>query len=174
MHKSLKWIGFSVIAVLGVCLLFSAPASAQPRPMAEDVFTPIAKGYDLMREGKFDAAEFEFKTALSKDRYNPFALNNLAALEERRGKLKDAMAYLTDAGTHANDYLQKFEQICFPGGLCTAVKPTKEVGPTSMVATVVAENMAKLKDKIAKTPSPPVPSTPPKMDIKQPVKEKGK
>jgi tetratricopeptide (TPR) repeat protein len=131
--------------------------------MPEDVFTPLTKGYDLFRDGKYEAAEYQFKEALKADRYNPFALNDLAALSERQGKLKEAMAFLTDAQTYAANYTDKLEQACFPGGLCSAAKPVKIVGPTSMIATVVADNMAKLKDKMAKTPMPPEPSTPPPM-----------
>jgi Flp pilus assembly protein TadD len=158
-----------VLALMAVAalVLTCSLALAQPKGaalMAEDVFTPLTKGYDLFRDGKYEAAQHEFEAALKADRYNPFALNNLATLMERQGKLKDAMAFLTDAQTHAADYKDKLEQTCFVGGLCAAAKPVKIVGPTSMIATVVADNMAKLKDKIAKTPAPPQPSTPPPME----------
>ena len=165
-----KWV--ALLSVLSLVLLASV-AMAQPRPMPEDVFTPLAKGYDFMRDGKYEAAEFEFKAALSKDRYNPFALNNLAAIKAQQGKLKDAMAYMTDAGTYAKDYLQKYQQVCFTEGLCTGVKPVKETGTESAIAKVIAENMAKLKAKIAATPEKPVPSSPPPME-KMPPEKKGK
>lgn len=135
-----------------------------PRPlMNEDVFTPIAKGYDLLRDGKYEAAEYQFKDALSRDRYNPFALNNLGVLQERNGKLKDALAYLTDAKAHAPEYLEQVETTCFVGGLCNAVKPVRKLGTTSAIAPIVDDNYNKLQDKIAKTPTAPEPSTPPKM-----------
>jgi Flp pilus assembly protein TadD len=163
MRKSVSVAVMSFLVLVGFSLLLTAPTMAQPRPMAKDVLTPLAKGYDLMRQGKYDAAEFEFKTVLKRDRYNPFALNNLAALEENKGHLKDAMAYLTDAQTHAAEYYNKVEQTCFVGGLCAAIKPKKDVGQTSTVAPVIAENMKKLQAKMAATPSKPEPSTPPKM-----------
>ena len=141
--------------------------------MSQDVFTPLTKGYDLMRDGKYVAAEAEFKTALSRDRYNPFALNNLAAIKVQEGKLKEALAYLTDASAHAKDYLDKYQEVCFTGGLCTGVKPVKVLGTESAIAKVVAENMAKLKAKIAATPEKPVSSTPPPME-KVPATQKGK
>ncbi len=128
----------------------AAPPATGPRVMADDVYTPLSKGYDLFRDGKYDAAEAQFKEALKADRYNPFALNNLAALYERQGKPQDAMAFLTDAQVHAAEYKDKLQQTCFTGGLCAAVKPVKEVGPASMIATVVADNMAKLKEKMGK------------------------
>jgi tetratricopeptide (TPR) repeat protein len=155
-----------LVALLGLVSLsvaFSAPAMAQPRPMAEDVFTPLIKGFDFMQAGKYDAAKMEFETALQKDRFNPFALNNLAALVEKQGKMKDAMAYLVDAQKYAPKYLDKVEQTCFVGGLCAGVKPRREMGQTSAIATVVAENIQKLQAKMAQTPTAPEPSTPPKM-----------
>jgi Flp pilus assembly protein TadD len=168
-----KWSTVLALSVLAVFLVINSSALAQPRMMPEDVFTPLTKGFDLMRDGKYEAAEFEFKTALSRDRYNPFALNNLAAIKAQQGKLKDALAYLTDAQTYANDYKQKYQQVCFTEGLCTGVKPIKEVGNESAIAKVIAENMAKLKAKIAATPEKPEPSSPPPME-KMPPEKKGK
>jgi tetratricopeptide (TPR) repeat protein len=157
-----------VACLLAVGLLFTSVALAQQRTgpralMVEDVFTPLAKGYDLLAEGKYEAAEYQFKDALSRDRYNPFALNNLAVLQERNGKLKDALAYLTDAKEHAAEYLEQVEQTCFVGGLCTAAKPVRKLGPTSAIAPIVDENYNKLQEKIAKTPMAPETSTPPTM-----------
>lgn len=156
-----KLVGLMVVALLVMGL--AVTVQAQPRPMAEDVFTPLAKGYDMLREGKYEAAEFQFKTALSRDTRNPFALNNLAAIEEKKGKLKDAVAYLEGATMYAKDYLDKVEQTCFVGGLCNAVKPVQILGTESAIAPIVAENLKKLKEKVAATPMPPEPSTPPKM-----------
>jgi tetratricopeptide (TPR) repeat protein len=151
----------ALAAFFGLHLLFlSDLALAQPRPMAEDVFTPIAQGYDLMREGKYQAAQYEFETALKRDRYNPFALNNLAALKEQQGHLQEALAFLVDAQANAKDYHDKVEQTCFTGGLCAGVKPVKAVGPTSTIAGIIDENLKRLQDKMAKSPLPPELSTP--------------
>lgn len=171
--RTAKWTTILSLSVLAVFLVISSSAMAQPRMMDEDVFTPLTKGYDLMRAGKYDAAEFEFKAALSKDRFNPFALNNLAAIKAQQGKLKDAMAYLTDAQAHAKDYLDKYQEVCFTEGLCTGVKPVRTLGTESTIAKVVADNMAKLKAKMAATPEKPVPSGPPPME-KVPPEKKGK
>lgn len=167
---------FSMLAMLGVLLLLS-PVAAQPKGgalMPQDVFTPLTKGYDLLKEGKYDAAKYEFETALKRDRYNPFALNNLAAVSSHMGKLKDAMAYLTDAGTYADQYLDKVDQTCFVDGLCNAVRPTRgtwgmqaPAGTKSTIGPIIQENMAKLKAKIAATPEKPQPSTPPPMEEKK-------
>lgn len=174
MARTAKWSTVLALSALAVFLLITSSAMAQPRPMAEDVFTPLTKGYDLMRAGNYEAAEYEFKAALSKDRYNPFALNNLAAIKAQQGKLKEALAYLTDAGTHAKEYLDKYQEVCFTEGLCTGVKPVKVMGTESTIAKVVAENMTKLKAKIAAMPpEAPKPSTAPPMEQVPPDK-KGK
>ncbi len=161
MRKSL-----TVFMVVALALFLAAPAMAQPKGgvlMEKDVFTPLTLGYDFMRDGKYDAAEDQFKTALKADRYNSFALNNLAALEERKGNMKDAKAYLTDAGEYADRYLDKVQQTCFVGGLCAGVKPVRELGTESAIAKVVAENMSKLEAKMEAEPGKPEPSAPKKM-----------
>jgi Flp pilus assembly protein TadD len=163
MRKTFVLAVVSVLMLAGFSLLATSAAMAQPRPMDEDVFTPIARGYEFLRDGSYEAAEAQFKTALERDRFNPFALNNLATLEERKGNLKEAMAFLTDAGTHADQYYEKIEETCFVDGLCVAVKPVRDLGQTSAIAPIIADNMAKLKAKVEATPTPPEPSKPPKM-----------
>lgn len=162
-----------LVLVVGLCLLLATPAMAQPRPMAEDVYTPIAKGYDFIRAGNYEAAKMEFKKAVERDTNNPFALNNLAAIKSQEGNLKDAMAFLQQATLKADAYLDQVEQTCFVAGLCNAVKPTKIVGPTSTIAPIIQDNIAKLKAKMAASPAPPEPSRPPLMEKKQAPKEKG-
>jgi tetratricopeptide (TPR) repeat protein len=143
----------TILAAALLILVFSFLALAQPKGgklMSGDVFTPLSRGYDLIRDGKYEAALSQFEEVLRVDPANPFALNNLAVLRERQGKLNEAMAYLIAAQEHAADYRDKLQQTCFPGGLCAAVKPTRESGPTSMIATVLADNTAKLRDKMVK------------------------
>jgi len=148
-----------LLLLVGLCLVIANLAFAQPRPMAEDVFTPIALGYEELRQNKLDAAEYQFKKALERDRYNPFALNNLSAIAEKRGKIKDAYGYLSEADTHAKEYFNKLQQTCFVGGLCAAVKPKKELGTESYIAPIIAENMKKLEPKFKALP--PEPTAPP-------------
>jgi Flp pilus assembly protein TadD len=153
--------GFFIVALAGV-LVLSSLTLAQPKGgkmMEEDVSTPLAKGYEFLQEGKYEAAKYEFGKAAERDSLNPFALNNLAALLEREGKLNDALANLKDAATHAAEYKDKVVQTCFVGGLCTAVKPAREMGPTSTIAPIIQENIQKLQNKIAQTKTPPPPKT---------------
>ena len=107
--------------------------------------------------------EGQFATAAKLDKFNPFALNNLAVLDEREGKLNDALANLKDATLHAAQYLDKTAQTCFAGGGCMAVKPTRELGTTSTILPIIQENISKLEAKIAATKTPPPPVSPPPM-----------
>jgi tetratricopeptide (TPR) repeat protein len=164
MRNTRKYVIFLVVAAL--CLFMATPVLAQPKGgalMKMDVFTPIAQGYNFVRQGKYAAAKNEFQKAVKADRYNPFALNNMAVLEEREGKLNDALANLKDATTHANAYLDKISQTCFAGGGCLAVKPLREKGTTSSIAPVIMENIAKLEAKIKATGHPAPPGSPPPM-----------
>ncbi len=172
-----------IMAIMALSLALTIPAFAQaaktgeaPGPgqqaapagtvrggalMPEDVYTPISKGYDLIRDGKYEAAKDQFATAVKLDKFNPFALNNLAVLDERDGKLNDALAHLKDATIHAAEYKDKVAQTCFAGGGCMAVKPVRAVGETSSILPIIQENTKKLEAKIAATGTPPPPGTPP-------------
>ena len=159
-----KVLILTVIAAL--CVFMAIPVLAQPKGgalMTMDAFTPIAQGYDFVREGKYAAAKNEFAKAVKADRHNPFALNNMAVLEEREGKLNDALATLKDATTFADQYFDKVSQTCFAGGGCLAVKPLREKGTASSIAPIIQENIQKLEAKIAATKTPPPPGTPPPM-----------
>ena len=132
--------------------------AAGPRPlMSDDVYTPISKGYDLIRDGKYEAAREQFNQAAKLDNMNPFALNNLAVLDEREGKLNDALAHLKDATINAADYKDKVAQTCFVGGGCMAVKPVRAVAETSTILPIIQENMKKLEAKMAATGTAPPP-----------------
>lgn len=185
MRHSRKWLFIMVITALALALTIPAFAQAPPAKegkgpgdtqqtiaepkhrtgpralMSDDVFTPIGKGYDFIRDGKYDAARNEFANAVKIDPFNPFALNNLAVLDERDGKLNDALAHLKDATTHTANYKDKVAQTCFAGGGCMAVKPIRAAGETSSILPIIQENTKKLEAKIAATGTPPPPGSPP-------------
>lgn len=156
----------SLVLALGLCLLLAAGAAAQITdygavPLPADIYGPLNEGFALLADGKYDAAAVKFKEVLKKDNENPFALNNLAAIEAQKGRYREAMAFLQQATVKADKYKQKVAQTCFVAGLCNAVKPKQEVGPTSTIAPIIAENIAKLKPKVDALP--PQPSSPPPM-----------
>lgn len=153
-----------IMLVAVVSLLLAIPVLAQPKGgamMGDDVYPPIVKGYDLIRDGKYEAARYEFLTAVKKDPNNPFALNNLAVLDEQAGKLNDAMAFLQQATLHAAEYKDKVVQTCFVGGGCMATKPVRGVAEKSEIAPIVAENIKKLQAKMAATQAPKPAGSPP-------------
>jgi tetratricopeptide (TPR) repeat protein len=141
----LGFLAFALAIILGILLLTPA------KMMEENVFTPLAKGYDFLAQGNYEAAKNEFHKAVAWDSANPFALNNLAVLLEREGKLNDALANLKSAMTHADAYKDQTERTCLAGGLCMAVKPRRGLGPTSSIGPIVQENIRMLQEKIAQT-----------------------
>ena len=164
MRNTRKYVILAVVAAL--CLFMAMPVLAQPKGgalMEMDSFTPIAQGYDFVREGKYEAAKNEFDKAMKADPNNSFAFNNNAVLLEREGKMNDALALLNRASKHAEEYLDKVTQTCFAGGGCLAVKPLRELGEKSSIAPIIQENIQKLQAKIAATGTPPPPGTPPPM-----------
>jgi tetratricopeptide (TPR) repeat protein len=149
----LAFLAFGVFALL---LASFSPALAQPRPMDVDILTPLNRGYDLMAEGKYDLAKLEFEKVIKADQYNPIANNNLAAIAEREGKPQVAMGYLKTAMEKVGQYPYRVkDQVCFAGGLCTAIRPVYDPepqhGPTGQsVAAVLGDNLKKLSEKKAK------------------------
>jgi tetratricopeptide (TPR) repeat protein len=133
-----------------MCLLGLVPVAAQPHLCTDEVFAPLSLGYEALRAGKDDAARLEFEKVINIDRYNPFALNNLAVLAERQGKLKEAMAYLLEAETYAAEYKHKPDEVCDLGGLCLAVVPATNKSNTSSIASLIHSNINLLRIKIGK------------------------
>lgn len=160
----------SVFALaLAVTLCYSSSmVLAQPRPMTEDVFTPLKLGYGFMEKGDYKAAQTEFEKVIKMDTYNPYANNNLAAIMERQGKLQEAMTYMHNAEKEVTKYPYRVSsQVCFTGGLCTAVMPEKEFTKTTgtSVAAVIGDNIIKLQKKMGPDPAS-IPKDIPKMDKK--------
>lgn len=169
MRNTRKWVGLSIAVLFGVACLFavmSSPAIAQPRLMKEGIYTSLIKGYDFMKAGKYDAAQMEFQKVTKVDPYNPFANNNLAVIMEKRGKLQEAMSDLKNGLTHAKEYYDKLQQICFPGGLCYAVRPVRKLGKESSIAPIIAENIKRLKTKMGPKPKD-IPAKIPPMEKKK-------
>ncbi len=145
----LKMRTVALVAVITLLVSVSV-VLAQPQPMAEDVFTPLNRGYDFMSQGKYDLAKAEFEKVIKADRYNPYANNNLAAIAEREGQTQVALGYLKTAMEKVGQYPYRVaSQVCFPGGLCTAVKPLKEYTTTTgtSIAAVIGDNIKKLSKK---------------------------
>ena len=72
---------WSLMVLCGV-----SPVGAQPHLCTDEVFAPLSQGYEALRAGNDDEARGEFEKVIKIDRYNPYALNNLAVLAERQGQ----------------------------------------------------------------------------------------
>lgn len=149
----------ALLAILGLLCtlpgpLGAVPAAAQPHLCTDDLLPPLAEGYAALRAGETDRARAEFEKVLAIDGFNPFALNNLAVLAERQGKLKEAMAYLLTAETYAAGYCHRLEEICEGGGLCLAVLPSSTKGPNSSIVAIIHSNIELLRNKISRSTNP--------------------
>jgi hypothetical protein len=168
MRNNRRTVFLSVFALaLAMTLCYSSSmVLAQPRPMSEDVFTPLKLGYGFMEKGDYKAAQEQFEKVVKMDTYNPYANNNLAAIMERQGKLQEALTYMHAAEKEVTKYPYRVSnQVCFTGGLCTAVMPEKEfTKPTgTSIAAVIGDNILKLQKKMGPNPAD-IPKDIPKMD----------
>jgi tetratricopeptide (TPR) repeat protein len=154
LRRPLKLVAMIVVGWSLLILGGGSWVGAQPHLCTDDVFAPLAKGYEALKTGNDELARLEFEKVIAVDRYNPFALNNLAVLAERQGKLKEAMAYLLDAETYAAEYLHKADEICEGGGLCLAAQPAAQKSQASSIASIIRSNINLLKNKIGKTSKP--------------------
>ncbi len=154
--KRLFWPTLAILGVLWTWfgLLGGFPAIAQPHLCTDEVFPPLAAGYAALRAGETDKARAEFEKVLTIDGFNPYALNNLAVLAERQGKLKEAMAYLLTAETYAAAYCHRLEEICEGGGLCLAVLPSADKSSNSSIVAIIHSNIELLRNKISKSGNP--------------------
>ena len=69
-----------------VVLSLIAPGLGWPQDQA-GVAGSLNAGYDLLEQGKFDQAQKVFEAVLRQDPDHPLALNNLAAIMVKQGKL---------------------------------------------------------------------------------------
>ena len=139
-------VAAAVSLVLGLSM-----ALAQPHLCTDEVFPPLAAGYAALQAGATDQARVEFEKVIGIDAFNPYALNNLAVLAERQGKLTEAMDYLLTAETYANSYCHRLAEVCEGGGLCLAILPSSDQGPGSSIAAIIHANIQLLKTKISQT-----------------------
>lgn len=139
----------TIISLAGVAISLAA---SEPRTLSDEVFGMLQKGYQLLSQSKFDAAQKEYEKVIKIDFDNPFANNNLAVIMEKQGKLKDALAYLTIGEKFAAEYVNELETAYLFGTVCAAVNPEKTTGEKSRLAEVIAENKKKLTEKMDTQP----------------------
>ena len=154
MPAPVRLLVIPVLAWSLTVLLAAVPAAAQPQFCTEAVFPLLSQGYAALRAGQDDQARQHFEAVVKIDRYNPYALNNLAVLAERQGNLKEAMALLLAAETFAVEYLFKADEICEGGGLCLAVSPFPAKGQSSSISSIIRSNIMLVRTKLGKAHAP--------------------
>ena len=152
-----------LLILLAVLLLSPAPspAAAASREVDEETQAYLTKGFELLAQNQLAAAQEQFALVIKRDFDNPFANNNLAVIMEKQGRWPDALAYLKVAEVQAGDYQQRIETLYLIGGVVAAVKPEKAPAPQNQLAAIIAENKAKLMERLGqsgagqpKTPAP--------------------
>jgi tetratricopeptide (TPR) repeat protein len=95
------------------------PASGQDRGSLVQM---INSGYDLLEKGQTDQAQKIYEELLRKYPDNPLALNNLGAIQAKKGRYDEALAFLNRAKTRALGYRVTLDRVCDPQGVCAAFR----------------------------------------------------
>jgi len=98
-------------------------------------------GYDLLEQGKFAQAQTVFEEVLRQDPGHPLALNNLAAILVKQGKLDQALASLKRAVPRAAGFKVSLNRVCNVDGVCAARRLGEEQFGTEDLEGVVKSNI---------------------------------
>ncbi len=137
--------------VLALVLCGAVMAFAQK---AKDVNAMLIESYDLLEQGKFDAAEKNLKAVLAQDPGNPLALNNMAAVMVKKKKFDKADTYLKQALPRAKGYMVQINRVCQVGGICLAFKPVVGSTGNQELAPLVMLNQDMVKQYMSAEPLP--------------------
>lgn len=135
-----------VAAAVGAALLL---ASVCAWSQGKDFTKMMIQSYDLLEAGKTDEAQKLFEQVLKEDPGNPLALNNLGAIMVKKGKYREALAYLNQALPKAKGYKVRVNRVCEVGGVCLAFRPLQEVYGDQELEPLVTLNIRMLQGKMA-------------------------
>ncbi|RJR38586.1 MAG: tetratricopeptide repeat protein [Deltaproteobacteria bacterium] len=141
-----KQILMLTAAAAATLWLGSAGALAQT---GKDFTQLMIKSYDLLEAGKTDEAQKLYEEALNQDPGNPLALNNLGAIMVKKGKYKEALAYLQQALPKARGYKVKINRVCEVDGVCLAFRPLQAEYGDRDLEPLVRLNIQLVKGKMA-------------------------
>jgi len=117
-------------AMLKAIVILSLLALAAPGQTAAQANGEVARllssGYDLLEVGNLDQAQKIYEQVLQRDAGNPLALNNLGAIMCKRGKFKEALAYLNQAMGRAKSYTVTLNRVCGVEGVCAAYRQAED------------------------------------------------
>jgi tetratricopeptide (TPR) repeat protein len=121
---------------------------------AKDVNAMLIESYDLLEQGKFDAAEKTLKAVLATDPGNPLALNNMAAVMVKKKKFDKADTYLNQALPRAKGFMVQINRVCQVGGNCLAFKPVTGSTGNQELAPLIMLNQDMVKQYMSAEPLP--------------------
>ena len=138
-----------LIAAL-ICLAFLLPGGAGVWAQAgKNLTSMMIKSYDLLEAGKVEEAQKLYQQVLKEDPGNPLALNNLGAIMVKKGKYKEALAYLQQALPQAKGYKVMVNRVCDVDGICLAFRPLQEVYGNQDLEPLVRLNIQMVQGKLA-------------------------
>ncbi|MDD2903876.1 MAG: tetratricopeptide repeat protein [Syntrophales bacterium] len=135
-------------AVLICALLMPTAAWAQSQD-SRKVTAMMIQSYDLLENGKLDAAQKLYEQVLKEHPGQPLALNNLAAVMVKKGKYKEALAFLHQALPQAKTYKVAVNRVCEVNGVCLAFRPLMEVYGNQELEPLVKLNIRMVQGKLA-------------------------
>ncbi len=86
----------------------------------------INSGFDLLEKGQTDRAQKIYEEILRKFPGHPVALNNLGAIQAKKGKYEEALAFLHQARMQAKGYRVTLDRVCDPDGVCAAFRMAED------------------------------------------------
>jgi Tfp pilus assembly protein PilF len=135
-----------VVAMAAALLLEGSGAWAQA---GKNLNKMMIQSYDLLEAGKVDEAQKIYEQVLKEDPGNPLALNNLGAVMVKKGKYKEALAYLQQALPKAQGYKVMVNRVCEVEGVCLAFRPLQEVYGNQELEPLIRLNIRMIQGKIA-------------------------
>jgi tetratricopeptide (TPR) repeat protein len=142
--KPKSWQLAFMVAVLGLALAGQVQAQADA-----GLTQKMVKSYDLLVAGKLAQAQKIYEEILKQDPGNPLALNNLAAIQVREHKYRQALKYLERALPRAKGYKIKVNQVCATEGICLAFRPLQAVYGDTELAPLIKFNLDMVKARLA-------------------------
>ncbi len=119
----------------------------------EDLAEKLVRSYDLLEAGKLGQAKQLYQEILARHPDHPLALNNLAFIQIKEGKLAEAQASLEKALLRAKGYRLKVNKVCAVDGICLAFRPGGPAYGDQELEPLVALNLHLLRDRMAQRQS---------------------
>ncbi len=135
------------LAPLLAAVLFALPGVgfAQEEDRLQQM---LIQSYDLLAEGKLDQAQKVFEEMLQQYPHDPLALNNLAAIQVKKGEYLKALNYLEQALPLAKGYKVMVNRVCDVDGVCLAFRPLAQEYGNQELEPLIQLNIEMIKAKL--------------------------